>query len=191
MSAAASKKTPSPPYVEETRNREVLRGLELMSPRPAAPHAVCEVALHMALATIYGRRRGPGGPGRPGGWVLMIEPELHLEGDDPIIPDIAGWLGERMPLIPRTAAIKLPPDWVCEVLSPSTARYDRGVKLDIYGAAKVGHIWQVDPLEQRIEVFTLDGTTYRPILDHTGESPIQSPPFTAEPVDLLDVWPMM
>ena len=191
MSAAASKQTPSPPYVVETRNREVLRGIELMSPRPAAPHAVCEGALHVALATIYGRRRGPGGPGRPGGWVLMIEPELHLEGEDPIIPDIAGWLGERMPLIPRTAAVKLPPDWVCEVLSPSTARYDRGVKFDIYGTAQVGHIWLVDPLLQRIEVYALAGTTYRLLLEHVGDAPIQSPLFVAEPVDLIDVWPMM
>lgn len=191
MSAAASKKTPSPPYVVETRNREVLRGLELMSPRPAMPHAVCAGQLYVALSTLYGRRRGTGGPGRPGGWVLVVEPELHLEGNDPIIPDIAGWRSERMPLVPRTAAVKLPPDWVCEVLSPSTARYDRGVKLDIYGAAKVGHIWLCDPLEQRIEVFTLDGTTYRPVLDHLGESPIKAPPFTAEPVDLIDVWPMM
>ena len=121
----------------------------------------------------------------------MIEPELHLEGEDPIIPDIAGWLGERMPLIPRTAAVKLPPDWVCEVLSPSTARYDRGVKFDIYGTAQVGHIWLVDPLLQRIEVYALAGTTYRLLLEHTGDAPISSPPFIAEPVDLIDVWPMM
>ena len=189
MSAAASKQTPSPPYVVETRNREVLRGIELMSPRPAAPHAVCEGALHVALATIYGRRRGPGGPGRPGGWVLMIEPELHLEGEDPIIPDIAGWLGERMPLIPRTAAVKLPPDWVCEVLSPSTARYDRGVKFAAYRKlADLREYLLVDIDQRRLELYRREAGHWI-LLESEGDGPalrLESVDMTLAPAEAFE-----
>ena len=64
------------------------------------------------------------GRGGPGGWIFLIEPELHL-GPHVVVPDIAGWRRERLTPFPTTAFIDTPPDWVCEVLSPSTQRIDR------------------------------------------------------------------
>jgi len=61
--------------------------------------------------------------GGPGGWLILDEPELHM-GADILVPDIAGWRRERMPRLPTTAWFELAPDWVCEVLSPSTALLD-------------------------------------------------------------------
>ena len=63
----------------------------------------------------------------PGGWLIVNEPELHLS-DDVVVPDIAGWRRLRMPVYPPGAYVTLAPDWVCEVLSPSTRKFDLGQK---------------------------------------------------------------
>ncbi len=193
MSVASSKKTPAPPAGrhDDLLTREMLRGLELMSPRPALPHVFCGGQLHVELSVFFGHQRGPGGPGQRGGWVLLAEPELHLENEDPIVPDIAGWRRNRMPLIPRAAAVRLAPDWVCEVLSPSTERIDRTLKLDIYGSAGVGHVWLVDPLKQRVEVYALEPAGYRAVAEHEGEAVIQAVPFDALALALTNIWPAM
>ena len=106
-----------------------------------------------------GRVGGPFHRGRngPGGWVLLDEPELHF-GDDVLVPDIAGWRRERMPALPSTAYFALAPDWLCEVLSPSTETIDRTLKLAIYAAQGVGHVWLVNPLLETLEVLRLEST---------------------------------
>jgi Uma2 family endonuclease len=58
----------------------------------------------------------------------LDEPELHL-GDEILVPDLAGWRPERLPAVPDQASLTLAPDWVCEVLSPRTAKRDRTSKL--------------------------------------------------------------
>jgi hypothetical protein len=94
------------------------------------------------LAHRQRRKRGCGvelggpfdrGKGGPGGWILLDEPELHLHGDV-LAPDMAGWRRERMPELPDAPAFELAPDWICEVVSPSTATIDRAEKMPIYGS---------------------------------------------------------
>lgn len=100
---------------------EILAGELVVSPRPSVPH---EAAF-------------------PGGWHVAFEPELHLHGDV-VVPDLAGWRQERMPQPPRKAAIELPPDWVCEVVSARTRRHDRGAKAAIYAREGVRHFDAVE-----------------------------------------------
>ena len=76
------------------------------------------------------------GPGGPGGWWILDEPELHL-GEHIVVPDLAGWRRERLAALPEEAFFSLAPDWVCEVLSPSTESIDRRRKLPIYAEAGV------------------------------------------------------
>jgi len=105
---------------------EVIYGVLRMQPRPAIPHAWASSTLGMEVGSPFGRGRGG-----PGGWWIIFEPELHL-GEDILVPDLAGWRRERMPVYPDTAAFfELAPDWVCEVLSPSTRRMDLTDKRDI------------------------------------------------------------
>ena len=73
-----------------------------------------------------------------------------------MVPDIAGWRRERMPRLPTTSFFELPPDWLCEVLSPSTARVDRAKKMRHYATARVQHVWLLDPLATTLEVFRLE-----------------------------------
>jgi hypothetical protein len=87
--------------------------------------------------------------------VILAEPELHLAGDV-LVPDLAGWRRERMPRLPDTAYFGLAPDWVCEILSPSTGVLDRTRKLRIYAREGVRHAWLVDPAMRMIEVLALD-----------------------------------
>ena len=113
---------------------EIIDGELLTSPRPASPHALAASAIGSAL---FDRFNGPpGGADRPGGWWILFEPELHL-GEDVLVPDHAGWRRERMPALPDVVGFTLAPDWVCEVISPSTARIDRGRKLRVYAREQV------------------------------------------------------
>jgi Uma2 family endonuclease len=119
--------------------------------------------------------------------IILDEAELHLHGDV-LVPDIAGWLRERMPALPQASAFELAPDWVCEVLSPSTASVDRTEKLPIYGRERVGHVWLVDPLLQTLEVLRLDGAGYRIVGGWRAEAVVQCEPFEALPIRLADLW---
>src|SRR4051812_29496946 len=93
---------------------EILGGELYASPRPASPHGHAAGALLVALGAPF-----QNGQNAPGGWWFHPEPELHF-GADVVVPDIAGWRRERMPTVPNVAYFTLAPDWLCEVLSPST-----------------------------------------------------------------------
>jgi hypothetical protein len=89
--------------------------------------------------------------------VILAEPEFHLS-NDLLVPDLAGWRRERMPRLPDTAYFSLAPDWVCEILSPSTGMLDRTRKLRVYAREGVRHVWLVDPAQRTIEVLALDAS---------------------------------
>ncbi|MCA9705351.1 MAG: Uma2 family endonuclease [Myxococcales bacterium] len=126
---------------------EVIDGELRLQPRPAKPHAAATSALSEELGPPF--KRGRGGPG---GWILLYEPELHLAANI-LVPDLAGWRRERMPaLVADEPYFTLAPDWVAEVLSPSTGKYDRTDKLRIYQREGVAWVWLVDPLQRTLEV---------------------------------------
>lgn len=163
---------------------EVLDGELHVHPRPAPPHAVATTVLGMDLGVSF--QRGRGGPG---GWSIVFEPELHL-GPEPdiVVPDLAGWRVERMPELPSTAYFTAAPDWVCEVLSDSTRNIDRKQKMRIYAREQVPHVWLVDPIAQTVEVFRLDGATYRFVTMHEGDETPRIEPFEAIELELAALW---
>ena len=161
---------------------EIIAGVLHTRRRPASPHAAAASALGEELGPPF--KRGRGGPG---GWVILDEPELHL-GEDVLVPDLAGWRRERMRQMPHAAAFDLAPDWVCEVLSPSTLSIDRVGKVPIYAREGVGHVWLVDPLSQLLEVLRLDGATYRFIASYSAAATVRAEPFAAIALDLSILW---
>lgn len=185
-----SSMTPNPPPFDEREAHmtvEILDGFELMSPRPALPHAVVAGKLHSMLDVAF-HRKGGGPPDRPGGWFVLIEPELHL-GDCIIVPDIAAWRRERCPRPDfRAAATRVAPDWVCEVLSDSTEKADRQRKLPIYHRHNVANMWLVDPLEQKVELFRWTEGGYE-LLPREAEHRLRAAPFDAIEIPLEEVWP--
>jgi Uma2 family endonuclease len=127
------------------------------------------------------------GQGGPGGWWILIEPEIHI-GDDVLVPDLAGFRRSRMPEPPGGAFIEIAPDWVCEILSPSTARTDRVRKFPIYAQWHVPHAWLVDPVARTLEVFRLEGGRWTVLAVHGDDSVVRAEPFDAIEVDLLRLW---
>lgn len=162
-------------HAPDTQVAELIDGDLILSPRPASPHARAATALSWEL---FGEFDGPLGGDRPGGWWLLVEPELHL-GPDVLVPDLAGWRRERMPVLPDVAAFTQAPDWVCEVISPSTAAIDRARKLRVYARERVGHCWILDPRARTLEVYRLEGERWIVAATHAGDEPLRAEPFDA------------
>ena len=171
--------------VPEHKVAEIIAGELVVSPRPASPHALAASAIGSVLFDRF--NRPPGSGAVPGGWWILYEPELHL-GDDVIVPDLAGWRRARMPTFPDIAAFTIPPDWVCEVLSASTKRVDRGPKMTIYARERVGHLWFVAPLARVLEVHRLETQTFTRIARHTGSGEIIAEPFETITLELARWW---
>ena len=161
---------------------EIVHGVLYANPRPASPHARASSTLGEELGPPFNR-----GKGGPGGWIILDEPELHLR-EDIIVPDLAGWRRERMPEMPDAAFFTLAQDWACEVLSPSTAKLDRGAKLQVYARERVPHLWFVDPLQKMLEVLALDGDTYRIVAVHQDDAKVRAEPFDAIELELGALW---
>ena len=123
----------------------------------------------------------------PGGWWILAEPELHL-GPDVLVPDLAGWRRTRMPRVPETAYFPLAPDWVCEILSPSTASLDRRQKLTIYAREGVGHAWLIDPIARTLEILRLEAGCWTTIVTHAGGATVRAEPFDAIEFNLAEFW---
>jgi Uma2 family endonuclease len=161
---------------------EIVHGVLHTHPRPAARHARAASSLGMDLGPPF--QRGRGGPG---GWWILDEPELHL-GPHILVPDLAGWRRERLPEIPDVAYFELAPDWVCEVLSPSTARLDRVEKLPIYAEFKVAWAWLLDPAARTLEVFGLDQGSWRLEGSWADDAHVAAAPFAAVELELGALW---
>jgi Uma2 family endonuclease len=160
---------------------EMFDGELYASPRPAFPQA-------RAAAVLLGKLGGAFDFGDgPGGWLIFIEPELHF-GSDVLVPDLAGWRRERLPSVPNDAYLTLAPDWICEVVSPSTESIDRGKKLRIYAREGVAHAWLVDPLRQSLEVLALQGETLALVEAHDGKESVRARPFDAIELELRALW---
>lgn len=163
---------------------EIIDGALVTSPRPASPHARATFVLAGDVRRFDGP---PGGSDVPGGWWILFEPELHL-GEDVLVPDVAGWRRERMPVMPNVTGFTLPPDWVCEVISPATGRIDRSRKMRIYAREGVAHLWFVDPLARTLEVYRLDGGRWIVAATHGGDDIVRAEPFDAVELALARWW---
>ncbi len=162
---------------------EILFGTLVTHPRPVRRHGGAASVLGMATGNTY--QLGVGGPG---GWLFVDEPELHL-GPHVCVPDIAGWRRERMTEPADKPYFEIAPDWICEVLSASTERYDKGDKRRIYATYGVEHLWFVDPRAKDLEVFRRQGSDW--LLTHSffENDDVNAPPFDALTFKLGLLWP--
>ena len=163
---------------------EILGGELFTHPRPAPRNA--------AAAFAFGKALGPkfqSGNGGPDDWVFMVEPELHL-GRDVVVPDLAGWHADRLAELPGLAWIEIVPDWICEILSPSTEVRDRGIKRKIYARSRAGHYWLLDPRIRQLEVFELRKGDWVLLDTFADDAKTSAPPFSALTFDLSLFWPL-
>jgi Uma2 family endonuclease len=161
---------------------EIIDGELHLSPRPAGPATSVATVLTGELEPRFGR-----GKGGPGGWIILLEPELHL-ADDVLVPDLAGWRRDRMSVVPDDVQFKIVPDWVCEVLSPSTEKRDRIQKMQIYARAGVKHLWLVHPRRRSLEAFRLHEGKWLLIATLVDDERGHIEPFDAIELDLPALW---
>ena len=161
---------------------EIADGQLHASPRPAFPHAGAGAAIGGYLMPAFDWGRGG-----PGGWLIYYEPELHLSADV-LVPDWAGWRRTRMPHRPETPYATLAPDWLCEILSPSTTSFDRTKKLAIYAREGVSWAWLIDPLDHTLEVLKLENGRWTILATHAGEEVVRAEPFEAIELELAALW---
>ncbi len=164
---------------------EIIGGTLYVLPRPSPRHANASSVLGAGLNGPF--QLGRGGPG---GWWILDEPELQMDAEQPVVPDLAGWRVERMPELPDTAHFSLAPDWICEVLSRSTEKIDRDHKLPYYAHHRVRHVWLLDPIDKRLEVYALDSDTtdWREVRIYEGNAIVRADPFEAIELDLGALW---
>jgi Uma2 family endonuclease len=167
----------------EHKVAEIIDGDLYLSPRPAPPHAVAAWKLGLRLGPSF-----DDGENGPGGWRFVPEPELHL-GQDVVVPDLAAWRRDRFPgVAPKPAYFTVAPDWLCEVLSPSTESLDRRKKLRIYAREGVRHVWLIDPLDKKLETYRLESDRLALLNTHGDDEVVQAEPFEAIPLELSRLW---
>ena len=163
---------------------EILNGQLYTQPRPTAPHVFTASSLGFELTGPFDRGRDG-----PGGWWIVQEPELHFLKDIEVdVPDLAGWRKARMPIWPTDHRFTVVPDWVCEILSPSTESKDRDIKMPIYAQFGVAFAWLVDPRKHTLEAYALEGGAWREIGRRAGSGRVSLPPFEAAAIELSDLW---
>ncbi|SEP22239.1 Endonuclease, Uma2 family (restriction endonuclease fold) [Methylobacterium sp. ap11] len=153
-------------------------------------HAHTLPRLGATLAALAGELGLPFSRGRggPGGWIFMPRTEFHF-GRQVLVPDYAGWRRGRLSIDPDAAFIETSPDWVCEILSPATARLDRGRKRRIYAEAGVNHLWLLDPWNGVLEGFALTGGRWLLLETVVRGGTVTLLPFDAVSFPLDDLFP--
>lgn len=168
--------------VPDTLVAEIIHGVLHTHPRPAPKHAWASSSLGFEVGSPYGKDSGD-----PGGWWILDEPECHF-GDGIFVPDLAGWRKERMPKLPETAWFELVPDWVCEVLSPSTARLDRAEKMPLYASYGVEFIWLIDPELKILEAYKNINEQWVLLKTLVNNKDVSLEPFDAISFPLGNLW---
>ena len=161
---------------------EIIAGELHAMPRPSPRHARAGSSLGFSIGGPF-----DGGINGPGGWWILDEPELHID-EDIVVPDLAGWRRERMPVLPETAWFEIVPDWVCEILSPRTARRDRVVKMPLYARWGVKHVWLVDPDLRVLEAYALAGKNWVLLHALQEDDEARMPPFDEVGFSLATLW---
>lgn len=161
---------------------QIIDGELIALPRATARHNRLVVKLLGVLLPTFDDALG-----NIGGWIFLSKTELHL-GDDVLVPDIVGWRGSEPAEIDEPF-LTIAPDFICEVLSPSTAEIARRRKLPIYAKAGIGHAWLLDPEAESFEVFRRAGEGWAVAGAWSADARLRAEPFESIEIDLGKLWP--
>lgn len=93
-----------------------------------------------------------------------------------------------MPELPSDQRFEIEPDWICEILSPSTRSKDREIKMPIYARHGVRHAWLIDPDAQTLEAYELHGAEWAELGVFGAETTPAATPFEAAAFCVADLW---
>ncbi len=163
------------------KQTEIVCGSLVRKAVPDEIHSTLQLRLSGFVLPYEGRRA------TPGGWRLRTECEIEFSSQPQMQrfqPDLAGWKIDVLPDPPRRGRALITPQWVCEILSPSTADRDRGVKQDAYYRAHVDHYWLVDPDQQALTVLAWAEDGYQTIVTAGRGDRVCAEPFAQSALDL-------
>lgn len=158
----------------EVERWEIIDGHLVPKEAASGKHGEAQAAMISALVPYRGRG---GEAGRPGGWRFATEVLVEFDPAHVRRPDIAGWRRERLPVMPADVPLRVRPDWICEILSPSNASDDTVKKMRLYHRASVGHYWLLDPLDETLAVYRWTAEGYLYVLGATSEDTVRAEPF--------------
>jgi len=170
--------------IPENMTGEIIDGELIVTPRPARRHVHTASALGVKVTAPYQFGEGGG----PGGWIIYDEPEIYFDVKNTIVPDLAGWRKERLTTLPREHRFTVPPDWICEILSPKTARNDRIKKMRTFARYGVPNVWLIDPVLKTLEVFQLEAGRWLLLDAFEGDEKVRAEPFQEIELDLAVLW---
>jgi Uma2 family endonuclease len=169
--------------IPENMTGEIIGGRLIATPRPSRKHSLAAIVVGSRLTPPYYLGEGGG----PGGWIILVEPEVDFDGDI-LVPDLAGWKRERFPIEEPHNWISVAPDWVCEILSPSTAQTDRTEKMPIYSRHHVSYAWLIDPTLRTLEVYRFEPGIWIGIGAYAKSARVRAEPFPELELDLSLLW---
>ena len=171
-------------HIPENMIGEIIHGELVVTPRPSRKHVSAASSLGYKIGPPYQFGEGGG----PGGWVILMEPEIGL-GENTLVPDLAGWREERYPEEEPHNWISVAPDWICEVLSPGTVKRDKMEKMPIYAEHRVAYLWLIDPIAKTLDVFQLEGGKWVVVGLYVEDAIVRAEPFIEIEINLRDLWP--
>jgi Uma2 family endonuclease len=185
MSSTPKLKTTYEQWLELPDNitGEIISGDLIASPRPGPKHSNVSTALGVKVGGPFQYGEGGG----PGGWIILFEPEIHIK-DDIVVPDFAGWKRERLSKPPDEAYFSTVPDWICEILSPSSVKTDRIIKQQLYLSWKINHYWIVDPILKSVEILERAAENWVVKGLYSENDKMRAPPFDMVEIDLKSLW---
>lgn len=168
---------------------EVVAGQLVPKAAPSFEHGAVQHGIGVAIGGFRGHG---GGEGRPGGWWIgtgvEIDVDYGLEPHEVYVPDMAGWRIARVPEAPSGQPVQTKPDWVCEILSPSTAGRDLGHKLRTYHRALIGYYWVADPINQTLTVYRWHDAGYVLATAAGAGERVRAEPFAVIELDTADIF---
>jgi Uma2 family endonuclease len=169
--------------IPENMTGEIIGGELIVTPRPSRRHRIVASSLGYEIGPPYHFGRGGG----PGGWVIVDGPEIAF-GENILVPDLAGWKKERFPIEEPHNWISVAPDWICEILSPSTAQVDRTEKMPLYAQHQVSHAWLIDPVLKTLEVFKFEPGRWIVLGVYAKSARVRAEPFPEIELELGLLW---
>lgn len=151
----------------ENERYELIDGTVIMMAPPTRVHQAVVMELCRQLANFLEGKKCEVYPAPFAVRLFEKEDDTPADVDTMVEPDISvicdqGKLDKY--------GCKGAPDLIMEVLSPSTQRHDRLVKLGLYQKAGVREYWIVDPSLQTVQVNLLRDRRYEPVEVYTAEA---------------------
>lgn len=182
MSSAASKTAPKtgPKTIGDwsalpaDARFELIDGELIEKAVPTFEHGLAQRNTASALGGPYGRRLG--GPGGPGGWWIVTEVDILMDGRI-YRPDLAAWRRERIPTPPKERPVAVRPDWICEIVSDSNRTTDTVTKLRRYHQAGVPHYWILDQMDRTLTVHRHAADGYLVAIRADARERVRAEPF--------------